>query len=315
MKEFFRLIEKQKWFVLLALLLLFLPGENLYEQLRRQTREPLVKEKAVDLPQPVLYPVNQTGQSAPFLTAKSVVVLDLASKTALLVKNPQARLAPASTTKIMTALVALETYQLTDVLIAPRMPTEIGQQMNLAPGEQITVENLLYGLLVQSANDAALTLAANYDSGEEKFIERMNQKAEALGLKNSHFANATGFDDPNHYSSSYDLAHLTAAAIANPLLARIFSTRQAVVADVSQSDYHALETTNELIGQVLGLQGVKTGWTELAGECLISLVNRDDRQIITVLLGSEDRFGETASLINWVFKNYQWQAVILSIPD
>ena len=315
MKKFFQAAQKKFFFIFLLVLLVFLPGESFYEKLRRQTDQPLIKSTAVNLPPAMAYPVNQTNKPAPFLTAKSVVVIDVPSKVVILSKESDFRLAPASTTKMMTALVSLEIYQLDDILIVPRMPKEIGRQMDLLPGEQITVENLLYGVLVQSANDAALTLAANYDGNEKEFINLMNQKAVELSLKNTHFVNVTGFDNLNHYSTSYDLAHLTSAVLQNPVLSQMVNTRKKVVTDISEIDQHQLETTNELMGEVLGLQGVKTGWTELAGECLVSYIKRDGQEIIIVLLGSEDRFSETKNLINWVFNNHQWQDVIQSIQN
>jgi len=314
-KKFFQAVQKKFFFIFLLVLLVFLPGESFYEKLRRQTDQPLIKSTAVDLPTAMPYPVNQTSQPAPFLTSKSVVVIDIPSKVVILRKEPDFRLAPASTTKMMTALTALEIYQLNDALIVPRMPKEIGRHMDLLPGEQMTVENLLYGVLVQSANDAALTLAANYDGGEKEFINLMNKKVKELSLKNTHFVNVTGFDDLNHYSTSYDLAHLALEVLQNPVLSQMVNIRKKIVTDISEIDQHQLETTNELMGEVLGLQGVKTGWTELAGECLVSYIKRDDREIIIVLLGSQDRFSETKNLINWVFNNHQWQDVIQSIQN
>lgn len=301
--------------LLLGLFLFFLPGENFYEKLRLEFEKPLVKGVEVNILEPSDYPLNVTGTRPPFLTAKSAIVIDVPSKVVILAKNSNLSLPPASTTKIMTALVALENFKLDDILIVPNIETIIGQNMGLEEGEKMTVENLLYGLLVQSANDAAFTLASNYPVGNEEFIYSMNKKANELSLFHTHFANISGIDQVNHYSTVYDLAHLASYAMKNSVFSRIVITQKIVVSDVEGKHWHELETTNELIGKVSGLKGVKTGWTEAAGECLIAYVEKEGRKIITVLLGSWDRFGETRKLIDWVFKNHEWQEVTLSTQD
>lgn len=315
MKGFFRLIEKKKWFVFLFFLLLFLPADNFYEQIRRQTKEPLVETQGVDFTEPADYPVNQTEAPAPAITATSVMVIDLASRTILLSKNAGTRLAPASTTKIMTAVVALENYQLEDVFTVPDLIGLEGRQMGLVAGEKMTVRNLLYGLLVHSGNDAAYTLAANYLSGVGEFIYSMNQKARELNLKNTRFTDVSGLDQDNHYTSVYDLVQLTAYALGNPVFKEMVAVKTIVVQDIDQQYEHQLETTNELLDQVLGVKGVKTGWTENAGECLVAYTERNGRELLIVVLGSADRFGETEKLINWVFNNFHWQTIIQSTPN
>jgi len=267
------------------------------------------------LPQVTDYPVNTTGMKVPFLTARSAMVVDVPSRVVIFANNPDFRLPPASITKVMTALVVLENYKLDDVLTVPDVETVIGRNMGLEKGEEMTVENLLYGLLVHSANDAALTLVSGYPLGIEKFIFSMNEKAKELDLFNTHFANISGIDQANHYSTVRDLAHLATYAMGNPVFAKIVRTKKNVVTDVKKKHWHDLENTNELIGKISGLVGVKTGWTEEADECLISYVERNGRTIITVLLGSKDRFGETEKLIDWVFENYRWQEVTPSRKD
>lgn len=309
---FVRIIEQKKFFILALFLFFFLPGENFYEKLRLETREPLVKGIEANLPELSPYPVNNIGKKAPFLTAKSAIVIDIPSKVVLLEKNPNLRLPPASTTKIMTALIVLENYKLDDVLTVPKIDDLVGQNMELEGGERITVENLLYGVLVQSANDAALTLASNYSGRIEQFVYSMNRKANHLSLFNTHFANISGLDQANHYSTIYDLAQLATYAMKNPIFAKMVATPRIIVSDVEKKHWHKLENTNELIGKVFGVRGVKTGWTEKAGECLVSYIERNERRIIIVLLGSQDRFGETEKLVDWVFKNYRWQEVTLS---
>lgn len=286
--------------------LAFLPGRSYpYIQSLSQPK-PVVRPVNYLLLPPSSYPVNVTGVPAPYLSSRAAVVIDVDSKTVLFQKNPDLKLLPASTTKIMTALIALETYDLNDV-ITITTPVNTGQSMQLKTGEKITVENLLYGLLVASGNDAAVALAQNHPDGEDGFIAAMNQKAKILHLDNTHFTNAIGLDAYGHTTTVHDLALLTAEAIKTPTFKKIVATIGITVTDVDNTIVHELETINELLGKVPGVAGVKTGWTQFAGECLVAYTKRDNQEIITVVLGSFDRFAESASLINWAFSNHQWQ--------
>jgi len=172
---------------------------------------------------------------------------------------------------------------------------------------------LLYGLLVQSANDAATVLAQNYPGGEDAFIAAMNNKAVSLGLTATHFTNASGLDAYGHYTTAHDLALIAAAAMTNPVFKKIVATQGISVSDVDFTITHELTTINQLLGVVPGLAGVKTGWTEQAGECFVAYVDRGGRQFIIVVLGSDDRFGETQQLIDWVFANFQFQLLFFVI--
>jgi D-alanyl-D-alanine carboxypeptidase len=295
-------------FILAAVFLSLIPGTNHYNQLVLSEGRPLVREAKFDLPTPVDYPVNVTKIPAPYLSARAAVVIDAESKVILFQKNPDQKLLPASTTKIMTALVVLDSYDLKKVIKIDTVH-QTGQVMELEPGEKISVENLLYGLLVQSANDAATVLALNFPGGQDKFIEAMNDKAAALGLTRTHFTNSTGLDAYDHYTSAHDLALMGATAMRNPTFKKIVGTAGISVADTSNTVSHDLETINELLGVTPGLSGIKTGWAELAGECFVSFVSRGGHDLVTVVLGSADRFGETVTLIDWVYSNHRWQTV------
>ena len=293
-------------FILALVILSLIPGRNkLYDLDLGETR-PLVRPVSLVLPPAADNPVNTTGMPAPWLSARAAVVIDVDSKTIIYAKNPDLRLLPASTTKIMTALVVLQAYPL-DKVITIDSVHQTGQVMELQPGERITVENLLYGLLVQSANDAATVLAQNYPGGEDAFIDQMNRQAQDMGLTNTHFTNAPGLDAYGHYTSAHDLALIAAKAMTNPTFKSIVNTLGITVSDADNTVSHDLTSVDELLGVVPGLVGVKTGWTELAGECFVSYVSRNGRDLITVVLGSSDRFGETTNLINWAYSNFQWQ--------
>lgn len=255
------------------------------------------------IPTPTLLALIMPKSPPPDLTASSMVVIDLATEKIIYAKNPQARLSPASTTKIMTALIAQEVYDLNQVLTVKTAITE-GRIMRLRLGEQMTVENLLYGTLVHSANDAAYTLAENYPEGFEEFLRLMNLQAKKLNMNDTQFTNPIGFDSENHYTSGMDLARLAIYALSNSDFLRFINARQLTVTDVTGKISHPLANVNQLVvGQVWGVYGFKTGWTENAGECLVAVAERNGQKILTVVLGSKDRFGETKKLINWVFSD------------
>ena len=250
-------------------------------------------------------PVLNDQVNFPLLSAQAVIVLDVDSGIPLYEKNPNARFLPASTTKIMTGIVALEHYDLDKELIVERFFVP-GQKMNLLPGEKITVKNLLYGLLIHSANDAAEVLARNYPGGREEFIKQMNIKADELSLSNTNFQNPSGLDGQAHYSTARDLVSVAAYAMKKPFFAQVVSTRQKLVTDSTGEIKHNLRNINELLGKVDGVLGVKTGWTENARENLVTYLERDGNKMMISVMGSQDRFGETQILIDWVFDNYKW---------
>ncbi|MBI3379617.1 D-alanyl-D-alanine carboxypeptidase [Candidatus Gottesmanbacteria bacterium] len=267
----------------------------------------------IDLPSPPPIPINITGAVVPDLTAEGVLIIDLPSYMIIHEKNADEKFHPASTTKIITALVALDHFQLDDILTVGRVETE-GRVMGLVSGEKLTFESLLYGALVHSANDAAYAIAENYPGGVEKFVEAMNRKTVALHLDNTHFNNPIGFDDDQTYTTPKDLAKLAKVALSNKLVAKIVSTKSITVSDSDFTYFHALTNVNELLGKVAGVAGVKTGYTESGGEILVSEVKKNGRSVLFVVLKSVDRFKETKDLIDWVFGNFAWKNITEIIP-
>ncbi|MFZ5365942.1 MAG: D-alanyl-D-alanine carboxypeptidase family protein [Patescibacteria group bacterium] len=310
LKKFFLFLWKKKLsgfnFLLTFFVVFLLPGQGYYDTLRLSWQNPKVQASHFVIPQPFPIPKNRTGAPAPLLSAKSALVVDLPSWVVMYEKNPNLKLLPASTTKIMTALVSLDYYPQEQVLEVPDVFRE-GQDIKLQKGEKMTVENLLYALLVASANDAAETLAANYPGGRTNFIEEMNQKAKSLKLANTYFVNPTGIDEEGEYTSASDLARLAKSAIQNPVFARIVATDKVVVYSSDSKISHPMSNINVLLGKIPGIKGIKTGWTINAGECLVGIDERDGRKVITVVLGSQDRFGETEKLLDWVFGNFSWE--------
>ncbi len=297
--------EKIVFLVLLFTLILLYPGGQ-GTSLAGVAAKPL-RTLATVPPTPAPYPQNSSGVYPGFeISASGVVVLDVASGVFLYERGEEELLSPASTTKILTALVALDAYDLDDVVTITQVAND-GQVMGLVPGERITVENLLYGALIQSGNDAAWALADNYPGGVTEFVRVMNEQAQALHLDKSHFTNPVGYDDLAHKTTPKDLARLSKVALENKVIAKMVAIPQITVSDVTHTYFHPLTNVNELLGKIPGVGGIKTGWTEEAGENLVTLVERNGHRIILVVLHSEDRFVDTSRLIDWVFTNHQWQ--------
>lgn len=250
--------------------------------------------------------IVSANMQPPVVSAVSAIVYDLETDKILFEKNIHNKLAPASTTKIMTAIIASEHFENADLLTVPQQALVGGSSMGLSAGERLTFRSLLYGMMLNSGNDAAFTIAMNYPEGFDAFVAKMNSKVEELGLKDTHFDNPAGFDSSTHYTSAFDLLQIGKEAIKNVRLGRVFSTKETSVTSIDKSNIHALKNLNKLLDQD-GVVGIKTGTTEMAGESFVGLVEKNGHTILTVMLNSHDRFGETKSLIDWVFTNFNWQ--------
>lgn len=240
----------------------------------------------------------------PVVTAKAAAVYLGDEDKFLFEQDLDALLSPASTTKIMTALVGLDNLDLSEVLTVPKScALEEGNRAGLLAEEKLAVESLLFALLVPSGNDAACAFA----NSRTNFIDLMNKKAKALKLNSTHFNNAVGFDgNGSHYSSAADLAKLTYFALQNSVFRKIVGTREVTIYSVEGNHYHHLISTNDLLFSYPGTTGVKTGWTEEAGGCLVLSHLKGDEELITVVLGSIDRFADARALTEWAFENYEF---------
>lgn len=291
--------------VLLLFFVLLYPGHNKLQTIVLNPGP--VKSYDLSHPDFTVYP-HSDGIKAPPLSATGVVVQDLTSHAVIFERQADKHMLPASTTKIMTALVAIDAWpDLSTVLTVKNEDRAIGQTIDLVRGEQLTVESLLKGILIHSGNDAALALADNYPGGYSAFVGAMNTKAKELHLDNTTYKNPSGIEQYGHVTTPRDLAILAGVAMSNPIIAEIVNTKFAVIKDTTGEISHPLETTNELLGVIDGLRGLKTGWTENAGECLVSYVERDGHPVIIVILGSLDRFGETTKLVDWVYNHHEWK--------
>lgn len=258
---------------------------------------------------PVYKGVQPVGQDMASMSASAVYVMDRESGAILYQKNASAPRYPASTAKMMTAIVARQVYSLDRVLTVKEAAFTTGTVVGLKLGEQISVENLLKALLIPSGNDAALVLGENHPFGYQGFIAQMNQEAKQLHLTQTVYNNVSGLDADNELSTARDLAILANELMKDPILREIVGIKQTEIRDDSGKTVHYLRSTHDLLGYLPGVVGIKTGTTEFAGENLITQVDRDGHQVIIVMMGSEDRFGETTQLINWIFSHYEWQTI------
>jgi len=268
--------------------------------------------------------ISDLGWSLPepeALSAASALLMDADTGAVLLARHPMERRPPASTTKIMTALLILEEGRLDDmVVIGERVGTVGGTGLGLRRGQRVMLRDLLWAILIKSANDAALAAAEHVGGSEEQFVEMMNAKAAALGMQGTHFMNPHGLDDPDHYSTAYDLAILAREALRNPTFARMVQTREAsLVIRTGRSGNvvkrKTIRTHNQLLGQFFGADGVKTGYTSLAGRCLVASATRGERQLIAVLLNDTRRWVEAAALLEYGFAALGGGASGLGVAD
>ncbi|MDP4011717.1 MAG: serine hydrolase [Candidatus Roizmanbacteria bacterium] len=290
------------YFIVTSLLFLFYPGQHPYFQIIAFNREYFSQQHKT--PSISIHPIPYVNSSSlPSITAQGSYIVDISSFTPIYKKNSDSHLFPASTTKIITALVAADIFQPDDVITVLNVNVE-GQKMDLVEGEHITAENLLYGMLVYSGNDAAYALANFY--GYDEFIVLMNKKAQDLGMKGSFFTNPAGFDDYKQKSTAFDLALAGRALIENPYLRKMVGTKEITISDTDYSIFHKLTNVNKLLGEIQGLGGLKTGYTENAGENLVSFYRHNGHDYLIVVMHSEDRFFDTTTLVDWIGASVQY---------
>lgn len=253
-------------------------------------------------------PVKNKVAVDPVINATAAYVTDEATGAILFSKNAETLYAPASTTKLMTALVARKEYKPGSVITINFSGTVGGSVLGLRQREQYSIDSLLEAALIPSANDAAQALAAHHPNGVSAFVEEMNTTAQELHLDNTHFSNPTGFDSKDHYSTARDLTILAREVLKDPLLKSIVNTESTEIRDITGARRITLKSTNQLLGKDPRVQGVKTGTTEEAGEVLITLVKDGQRTLLLVVLGSSSRYADTKTLMDWVGTNYTWHS-------
>ena len=266
----------------------------------------------------LLCPVRADGDPAapaaaePFtLSSRHTVLMDADSKELLYRQNADEKAPIASTTKIMTAIVALESEDAAKTLSVPAEAVGVeGSGIYLYEKEELTLEQLLYALLLESANDAATAIAVGLCGSVEAFAGKMNEKAAEIGLTSSHFVNPHGLPDENHYSTAHDLALLTAYALENEEFARIVSTYRTEIPLKGGEGSRLLINHNRLLRSVDGCIGVKTGYTQESGRCLVSAARRDGMTLIAVTLDASDDWNDHKKLYEYGFAQFTRQTVL-----
>jgi len=248
-------------------------------------------------------PVSSRGLN---LTADAAVLIDASSGQVLYEKQADKKRAPASTTKIMTTILALEYGNPGDIVTVSEKAGKTGQAtIHLDPGEKISLGNLIEGALIKSGNDACVAISEHVAGSEQTFVRMMNAKAKILGAYNTNFANTNGLPNSNHYSTAYDLALMARYGMKLPRFAEITQTKEAAIEFVEPNTALQIRNTNKLLWMYEFADGVKTGTTNAAGKCLVSSATKNGKQLVAVVLDSPGRFKDSINLLEYGFNNYQ----------
>lgn len=258
---------------------------------------------------PSVMPHTDVGHELfpPEISAKSAILFNADTGDIVYEKNKEEKVYPASTTKILTALITIETLEKyhSDITQTVQIPEEAvgkeGSSIYLKPNENITIEDLLYGLMLRSGNDAATALAYIIGGTEENFVKMMNKKANDLGCKNTNFTNPSGLFDENHYTTAFDMALISQAAMKNETFKTISSAKNWRSSRTTE-DYPFFTNKNKVIFQYEGGNGVKIGYTEKSGRTLVASALRDGTQLICVVMNAPDWFNDSYKLMDYGFE-------------
>jgi len=270
-------------------------------------KEDIRAEYEINLPVSMI-PVKKITAIEPVIEADAAIIVDYDSGEVLYEKNTNEKLQIASITKLMTVIVALEEGNLEDVVtVSGEAARTEGSKVWLYSGERITLRNLLKAALIHSGNDAAVAIAQHIAGDVPSFVEKMNAKASELNLYSTNFANPIGFDNVKNYSTVRDLSQLALVAYRDPFIKDTVKIESTTIASTNGEQSHDLKSTNQLLSSFLHVLGLKTGHTEAAGLCFVSVIdNERGNKVVTVVLNSPDRFKETKMLATWAFRNYIW---------
>lgn len=251
--------------------------------------------------------INITFVNAADVDAKASILMDVKTNRVLYSQNSSQKLPMASTTKIMTALLAIESGRLNEtVTVSRKASIQEGSSVYLKEGEHIKLLDLLYAIMLRSGNDAAVAVAEHLGGSIEKFAELMNDKAKSIGAVNTNFTNPHGLPDDNHYTTAYDLGLITCYALRKDLFREIVSSkRKTIPGPASENWDRVLTNKNKMLWQFDGGDGVKTGYTKKAGRCLVASATRDDWQLVSVVLNCGDMWNVSSELLEYGFNNYK----------
>ena len=286
--------------ILYLLMIIFIISSNTYIIYADDENETITQAEYIEA-------VNQTSEE-PNINSRIAVVYDRKTGNILYGKNENKKTAMASTTKIMTAIIVLEKGNLSETItVSKKAAGTGGSRLGLKANDKITMNDLLYGLMLKSGNDSAVAIAEAVGGNVEEFAQLMNNKAQELGLESTHFVTPHGLDNPEHYTTAYELAKLADYALKNEKFAQIVNTKNYTVTINGYSKN--ISNTNELLGYLQGVNGVKTGFTNNAGRCLVTSVNRNNFEIISVVLQADTkkfRTTDSIKIIEYAYKNYEY---------
>lgn len=252
----------------------------------------------------IFFPQNCSWASQSSLSAQAYILMDGSTGHILMTHNATEHRPPASTTKIVTAIIAIEHGNLEKITIVSPKAAAVGEAtINLEPGEKISILNLVRGALIKSGNDATVALAEGLAGSEELFVAMMNRKVRLLGAVDTNFENTNGLPQSNHYSSAHDLALMARYCLQNEIFQEIVSTKEIKIPWDGKEWDRYLKNTNKLLWNYVGADGVKTGTTREAGSCLIASATREGRQLIAVVLKSNNRYHDASQLLDYGFNN------------
>lgn len=275
-----------------------------------QSISPVIAPPPIEIEVQPLAVTIEEQVDEPQMKARAALVIETHSNEALLAQNVWEPLPIASISKLMTALVIKEQMSLDEIVtVSDNAANTRGSRMGLVSGEQILVRDLLKGLLISSGNDAAVALSEAVSESPEAFVILMNERTLSLGLENTSFSDPAGLENGN-VASAFEVAHLAKQVFKDPFLSSIMREKETTVSSTDAVYFHQLSNTNRLLGTDIADRIIagKTGTTLVAGQCLVSFINgQSDRTIMTILLGSPDRYGEVKTLIDWVDNTFSWE--------
>jgi len=251
-------------------------------------------------------PVQTVSEIKETVNASNYLVLDINSGAILLEHNSTASAFPASTTKMMTALVSRDIYELDYSLPVLSENLVDDNRLGLKVDERFKVSDLLHAVLISSSNEAAEVLASGFGGGREEFVNKMNQTARELNLSNTLFINPSGFDNENIYSTARDLGILARELLKDEYLSEIVKMTNYTFTDIEETTSYTVYTTNQLLYEMEDVIGVKTGTTDGAGQVLITAIERDNNRVLIIVMGSNDRYHDTKQIIDWIYSTYEW---------
>jgi D-alanyl-D-alanine carboxypeptidase (penicillin-binding protein 5/6) len=251
------------------------------------------------------------AQDGPDVTARSAVLLDQSTGRILYSKNAHEQLPNASTTKVMTAILAIESGRLADKVIVSEYASLVeGSSVDLEAGEEKTLEELLYGLMLRSGNDAATAIAEHLGGSVEKFAEMMTRRAMELGVAQTRFKNPHGLHDEEHYTTAYDFALISAHALTLPKFSEVCATESIKISWPGRPYDRVLRNQNKLLDMYEGGDGIKTGWTTPAGRCFVGSATREGWRLVTVVLNAPQMWEDTTALLDFGYSHYRWDTVV-----